>query len=174
MGKCTEGLPWIYWVVLWYFWDNQANMNSHHYMARDGAALITALLGAKKIHFRVWGWKLRQRSRGRAAHFSVPAMEMYLWHNGHCSSQGWSLAYARVQDWCLTLFLQAWSLARQGSGGQSSAAQRGAFVWCFLCCWCHRGAGAEQPCTGTKQLCCHSCNHTRECFARVVYSSCIC
>lgn len=30
MCKCAECLPWIYWVILWCFWDNQAHMNSHH------------------------------------------------------------------------------------------------------------------------------------------------
>lgn len=30
-------------------------MNSHHYMARDGAVLITAFLGAKEIQFGMQG-----------------------------------------------------------------------------------------------------------------------
>lgn len=156
----------------------EAHINSHHCIATDGVVLITAFLGAREIQFGVWGWKLLQRSRGRATHSSVPAMELHLWHTGHLQLTEVILSLCQGAGLVSDPIFQGLSLprqgcARQGSGRQSSAAKCGAFVWCLLCCWSHWGARAEQPCTGTKQLCCHSCNHTRECFARVVYSSCI-
>lgn len=129
MCKCTESLPWIYWVILWYFWDNQAHMNSHHYMARDGAALITAFLGAKGIQFGVGEWKLVQRSRGRATHSPVPAMELHLWHSGHLQLTEVILSLCQGAGLVSDPIFQGLSLLRQAVPGRAPGAELCSTMW---------------------------------------------
>lgn len=129
-----------------------------HTTARDGAVLIPAFLGAREIQFGCGSESYCKEAEGEPSALLLPwscicdALDT-------CSSQSWSLAYARVQRCCLTLFSKARASPGRATparapGGRALQHNVGPLVvpmrLFFLCHLSHLGARAEQPCTGTK------------------------
>jgi len=118
-----------------------------HTMARDGAVLISALLGAKEI----WCGGGCE-SHCKEAESEPSTLLLLPWSctcDGldTCSSPRRSLARARVQRCCLTPLSEA--RASPGQAEHCSAA-RGLYLavpvrLLFLCCLSHLGAGQSSP-----------------------------
>lgn len=182
-------LPWICWVALWYFWYNRAHMNSHCYnrsthCGEGWCCLGGCFLRDKEIQFGWGGESYCMEAEGEPSSLLLLPRSCTCNALDTCSSQSWSLDYARAQRWWLTPFARPEpppaGLRQAGRraaelcsvmGGFSLVAPVRLVVSLPLVPLGSRGRAALRR--YKTQLCWHSCNHTRECFASVVYSSCI-
>lgn len=145
---------------------------------RDGAVLVSAFLGVKEIQFGCGGESYCEEAEGKPSALLLLPWSCIGDALDSCSSQGWSLAYARVQSRCLTLFSKAWASPGRAAPARAPggrALQRnvgplssGSPATAFSVPLVPLGSGGRAALHWYKtQLCWHSCSHTRECFASV-------